>query len=81
MQGDEAQRLTHHVRHLDAPQGAALGQRRSQQDGKGDFVELNAGPEGFAAEPLVLAPVPVLVLTGDEIAQRIARFLLGAQGQ
>ena len=48
--------------------------------GNAAFVELDPLPEGLAAQPLVLQPVSVGLLGGDEIGEHIARVIDGAQG-
>src|SRR5680860_1123877 len=77
---DEAYGARDHVLHGDRVQRLALGQERGEQDGKRRLVELQALPEGTAAEPLVLEPMAVLVLGGDEVAQHVARVAVGFHG-
>src|SRR5439155_5273478 len=45
------------------------------------LVELDALPVWRTAEPLVLVPVAVFGLRRDQITQRVARLLLGAERQ
>ncbi len=52
----------------------ALIERHGEQHRESGLIELQAYPVGLAAEPLVLVPVPVGVLRGEQIAQRVARF-------
>src|SRR5680860_1671100 len=78
--GDEAYGARNHVLHRDSIQRLAPGQERCEQNGKRRLVELQAWPEGTAAEPLVLEPMTVLVLGGDEVAQHVARVAVGFHG-
>ncbi len=71
---EEGERAPNHVRDFGAVQRAALIERHREQHRKGGLIELHAEPVALAVEPLVLMPVSVLVLRGDEVAQRVARF-------
>ncbi len=74
------QRAQDHVGDRDVVQRGTVVQHRGQQHRKRRLVELDALPERIAAEPLVLEPVAVLLLGGDEIAQHVARAVVGFHG-
>src|SRR6185437_6096572 len=68
-----------HLAYLNAIQRIAFGKGRSEQHRKSDFVQLPATPIGCAAEPLVLRQAPIAILGCDEVTQRVASFMFGAQ--
>ena len=76
---DEAERPADHVGHLDSAQLPAIGQRRREQHRKRRLVELNSLPEFLSAEPLILVPMPVRVLSRDEVLQDLARLFDASQ--
>ena len=79
--GDEAERAADHILDLDAGERLALVEGGGEQYRKRGFVELDALPVGRAAEPLVLMPVAVRQLRRHQIAQGVARLLIGAERQ
>ncbi len=79
--GDEPERAANHAGRLDAIQRIALVQQRREQHRQRGLVELHALPIRRAVEPLILIPVAVLVLSGDEVAQHVARLGLAADAE
>ena len=81
MRDQECQRAPHAILHRHAAELVAFAELRGQQHGKRGLVELDTRPVGLATEPLVLVPVAVVVLRGNQIAEHRAGFFNPAQRQ
>ena len=72
MSHQERQRPANHVGDFSALERATLIERDREQHRKCALIELHTGPVALAAQPLVLVPVTVRILRGEQIPQRVA---------
>ena len=77
----ERQRAANHVGDFSALERAALIERYREQHRKRTLIELHTGPVDPAPQPLVLVPVSVRILRGEQIPQRVARLARCADRQ